>query len=71
MKIYYLILQIAHLVMQLLRQGSLLRKTFPRGFGSLQDLAFRLLEALRHTALTPHEYAQLCAQTIQIRFESP
>lgn len=71
MKIYYLLLQIAHIVMQLLHQGSLLRKSFPRGFGSLTDLAFRLLEALRNATLSTQEYEQLCKQPIQIRFESP
>ena len=69
-KIYYLLLQIAHLIMQLLEKGSLLRKTFPRGFGSLRDLAYRLLEALRHATLSPQEYEDLCHHAIQIRFDS-
>jgi hypothetical protein len=71
MKIYYLMLQIAHLVMQLLEKGNLLRKTFPRGGGSLRDLARRLVEALRNAALTPEQYHDLCNQAIQIRLGSP
>lgn len=70
MKIYYLVLQMAHTLMQLLEKGSLLRAAFPRGFGSAANLAWRLLEALRNCALSPDEYAALCAQPIQIRFDS-
>lgn len=70
MKIYYLILQIAHLIMQLLEKGNLLRRNFPNGFGSLRDLAYRLLEALRNVALSIQEYDALCTEAIQIRFNS-
>ena len=70
MKIYYLLLQIAHLLMQLMEKGSLLRAAFPRGFGSARILARRLLEALRNAALTREQYDVLCAQPIQIRFDS-
>lgn len=69
-KVYYLLLQIAHLLMQLLEMGSLLRAAFPRGFGSAANLAWRLLEALRNTTLTIAQYAELCARPIQIRFDS-
>lgn len=71
MKIYYLVLQMAHILMQLLEKGSLLRAAFPRGLGSAANLAWRLLEALRNCALSLEEYAALCAQPIQIRFDSP
>lgn len=70
MKVYYLLLQMAHLLMQLMEKGSLLRAAFPRGFGSAANLAWRLLEALRNATLSPEQYAELCAQPIQIRFES-
>ena len=69
-KIYYLLMQIAHLLMQLTERGSLLRAVFPRGLGSAQNLAWRLLEALRHATLTSQQYDELRAQTIQIRFNS-
>ncbi len=53
---------IAHIVTQLLDKGSLLRKAFPCGFGSLKDLAFRILEALRNTKLSDDEYRELAEQ---------
>jgi hypothetical protein len=70
MKIYYLLMQIAHLLMQLMEKGSLLRAAFPRGFGSARNLAWRLLEALRNASLTREQYDDLSAQPIQIRFNS-
>jgi hypothetical protein len=70
-KVYYLVLQIAHMLIQLLDKGSLLRKAFPRGFGSVKNLAFRILEALRNASLSDDEYRDLCEQRIQIRFVPP
>jgi len=70
-KIYYLVLQLAHMLAQLFEKGSLLRKAFPRGFGSAKNLASRLLEALRNASLSDQEYSQLCDQRIQIRFVPP
>ncbi|MCF6285193.1 MAG: hypothetical protein L3K26_08380 [Candidatus Hydrogenedentes bacterium] len=71
-KIYYLVLQIAHILLQLLDKGSLLKKSSPEvSVGSVKDLAFRILEALRNTALTDDEYHNLCLTRIQIRFAPP
>jgi len=70
MKVYYLLLQIAHLVMQLLDRGRLLAPVFPRGLGSLRNLAWRLLEALRNATLTSEQYHDLCTRACQIRFDS-
>lgn len=70
-KIYYFMLQIAHMLMQLIEKGSLLRKKFPRGFGSVKNLAFRILEALRNATLTDEEYKAMTKQRIQIRFVPP
>ena len=70
-KVYYLVLQIAHMLTQLLDKGSLLRRAFPRGFGSVKNLAFRILEALRNASLSRDEYRDLCEQRIQIRFVPP
>jgi hypothetical protein len=69
-KIYYLLMQIAHLLMQLMQDGSLLAACFPRGFGSARNLAHRLLEALRNATLSGEQYDALCAEAIQIRFSS-
>lgn len=70
-KIYYLILQIAHMLTQLIEKGSLLRNAFPKGFGSVKNLAFRILEALRNATLTDDEYQTMTDQRIQIRFTPP
>ena len=70
MKIYCLLLQIAHLLVPLMEKGSLLRAAFPRGFGSARTLARRLLEALRNASLPREQYDDLCAHPIQIRFNS-
>lgn len=51
-KIFYLLLQIAHIIFQLVDKGSLLRRLFPSGFGSAKNLAFRLLEAWRNSIVT-------------------
>lgn len=69
-KIYYLLMQIAHLLMQLIEDGSLLAARFPRGFGSARNLAYRLLEAFRNATLSREQYDDLCAHSIQIRFSS-
>jgi hypothetical protein len=69
-RIYYLLMQIAHLLMQLMEKGGLLAALFPRGFGSARNLARRLLEALRNATLSQEHYDALCSQPIQIRFNS-
>lgn len=44
-KVFYLLLQLAHLIFQLMQKGSLLRQVFPDGLRTASNLAFRLLEA--------------------------
>jgi hypothetical protein len=72
LKAYYYLLQIAHIMLQLLERGSLLRqlaaaqgKTVLTLFGSLKNIARRLLEDLRH-GLLPEELRV----AIQIRFDT-
>lgn len=67
-KIFYFLLQIAHMLAQLLDKGSLLRKTFPAGFGSAKNLAFRVLEAWRNAPLTKGKIKALFRSRFQIRF---
>ncbi len=69
---YYSLLQLAHLMLQLLERGSLLRhlaqrygKTPLALFGSLKNIARRLLDELRH-ALLPVEPCP----ALQIRLDS-
>lgn len=67
-KIFYFLLQIAHMLAQLLEKGSLLRASFPAGFGSARNLAFRLLEAWRNVPLHKTEIQKIPSARIQIRF---
>jgi hypothetical protein len=69
-KVFYFLLQIAHLLSQLMAHGSLFRQAFPKGVGSAKNLAFRLLEAWRNLRLTPAEYLTLSAGRFQIRFDT-
>jgi len=77
LKAFYLLLQIAHLVMQLLEKGSLLKqlaaragKTTMQLFGSLKNIARRLLECFRYKLIPDTAYDTLAAARIQIRLDS-
>jgi hypothetical protein len=69
-KVFYYLLQIAHLLFQLLEKGSLFRQAFPQGLGSLKNIAFHLLEAWRNLRLTPKAFGHLYSGRYQIRFDS-
>ena len=69
-KVFYLLLQIAHLLSQLLYKATLLKRDFPGGFGSAKNLAFRLLEAWRNARMKQGEIAQMFQKQFQIRFDS-
>jgi hypothetical protein len=69
-KVFYFLLQITHLIFQLIEKGSLFRKAFPNGLGSLKNIAFRLLEAWRNLRLSPSGFQQLYSGCYQIRFDS-
>jgi hypothetical protein len=69
-KVFYCLLQIAHLLSQLVEHGSLFRHAFPTGLGSSKNWAFRLLEAWRNLCLTWPEIPLLGAGHFQIRFDS-
>ena len=70
-KVFYYLLQIAHMIFQLLEKGSLLKKSFPRGLGSGKNLAFRLLEAWRNLSVwTDETLSRLLEVRIQIRLNS-
>lgn len=63
---FYLLLQIAHIISQLMEKGSLLKKHFAQGLGSIRNIAHQLLEDLRCRTFDP-----LCLSVrIQIRFDS-
>lgn len=69
-KTFYLLLQIAHTIFQLIEKGSLFKKTFPKGLGSAKNIAKRLLEAWRNAPLTSLAITTLGEGKFQIRFDT-
>ena len=67
-KIFYYLLQIAHIIDQLLYYGSLLGKTRRKALGTLKNLACRLLEAWRNTPFSDAHIDQIMHWRFQIRF---
>ncbi len=57
-KIFYLLLQIALLFFQLMTKSPAFSRAFPKGLGSLKNVAYRLLEAWRNLRITDRA---LCA----------
>ena len=70
-KVFYLLLQIAHLIAQLIEKGSLFRKAFPAGVGSAKNIAFRLLEAWRNLRVSADQIQEMLDARFQIRFAPP
>jgi hypothetical protein len=77
LKAYYLLLQIAHIILQVLEVGSLLRRlasewgqTPGQLFGSLKNIARRLLESFRYYELRETAFDRARAARLQIRFDS-
>jgi len=69
-KNYYLLLQIAHLILQLMEKGSLLGQDCKKLFGSLRNLARRLRESLRYFAIPADALDPCLATRIQIRLDT-
>jgi len=69
-KVFYLLLQIAHLLAQLLYKATLLKRDLLDGLGSAKNLAFRLLEAWRNVRLDQADITSLLQKQSQIRFDS-
>lgn len=75
---YYFLLQIAHMLLQLMEKGSLLLnlakqrglKTAVALFGSLKNMAKSLLESLRHCHWPDDAFDVAAAAKIQIRLNS-
>lgn len=77
-KAYYYLLQIACIILQLCERGSLLKqlaaawgRTPLQLFGSLKNLARRLLEALRYLVLPEDSFDPQAARRLKIRLASP
>lgn len=58
-KIFYLLLQVALLFFFLMTKSSAFRKVFPKGVGSLKNIAYRLLEAWRNLRLDEQAFLAL------------
>ena len=75
---YYFLLQIAHLLLQLVEKGSLLRhlaqqqgrRTAVELYGSLKNIAQRLLDSLRYSRWPDEAFDRVNAGGIQIRLDS-
>jgi hypothetical protein len=67
---WYLLLQIAHLILQLLERGNLLGQAAQRLFGSLRNLAKRLAESLRNHLIPAEALNPDACRTMQIRLNS-
>jgi hypothetical protein len=77
LKVYYLWLQIAHLVLLLLAKGSLLRRltaewgqTVLGWFGSWRNLGQRLLESLRNCSWPAEAFRRLAGTTERMTLDS-
>lgn len=66
-KNYYLLLQIAHTLNQLIEKGNLITAVI---YGSIKNITFLLRESLRTTAITAAYYDLLFAAPFQIRLNS-
>jgi hypothetical protein len=69
-KNYYVLLQIAHMILQLIERGSLLIADCKKLFGSLRALARRLAESLRNRLIPAEALDPAAAARIQIRLDS-
>jgi len=78
LKSFYYLLQMAHIILQMLEKGSLLHQVSADGktrsvillFGSLKNLARRLLEAFRYYLIPEEAFDTSLAATIRIRLEA-
>jgi hypothetical protein len=69
-KNFYVLLQIAHLILQLVERGSLLSQDARKLFGSLANLARRLAESIRNVLIPPEAVDPTRAAAIQIRLNT-
>jgi len=70
MKNFYLLLQLGHLINQLMEKGSLLRERIRETMGSLKTFSQRLWAGLTETLIDPGRLQRILGARIQIRFES-
>lgn len=71
LKNFYILLQIAHIISQLMEKGSLLVTEVKKAFGSIRNLARRLLESLRTNVFDPITIQFIESSRFQIRLQPP
>lgn len=71
LKNFYLLLQIAHIINQLMEKGSLLADEIKKSFGSIRNFAHRLLESLRTSVFDSIEIKSIELSRFQIRLRGP
>ena len=69
-KVFYFLLQIAHMIAQLIYKANLLTKEFRVGIGSAKNLAFLLLEAWRNARMSADDFNSFIQTRCQIRLDS-
>lgn len=70
MKNFYLLLQIGHLISQLMEKGSLLRERIRATMGSLKTFSQRLWASLTETLMDLERLRSVLGARIQIRFDT-
>jgi len=70
MKNFYILLQLGHMLSQLLEHGNLIKPVLFKLYGSLRDFTQELLEELRHRGTSASELEALLAVEYQIRLDS-
>lgn len=70
MKNFYLLLQIGHLISQLMEKGSMLRKRIRETMGSLRAFSQRLWASLTEITIDLERLRRILGTRIQIRFDT-
>jgi len=69
-KCFYILLQIAHTINQLIEKGSLLSKETRKKIGSIKNIAWLLLENIRTSPISKTAFEALFTSGFQIRLDS-
>ncbi|MFH1452920.1 MAG: transposase [Armatimonadota bacterium] len=70
MKNFYFLLQIAHIISQLMEKGNLLKDSLLKTYGSIKNFSLALWRAFVSKSLNPDEIDELLNTRIQIRFNT-
>jgi len=70
-KNFYLLLQISHTINQLMETGTLLKEQIKKVFGSIRNIARKLLEDFRTKSVDPVQLQAVLSTPFQIRFSVP